>query len=38
VNHGFGDGSVRSIGADVDQNVYLGLSTVNGGENTPSDF
>ena len=38
VTHGFGDGSVRSIGSDIDQNVYLGLSTVNGGENTPSDF
>lgn len=38
VNHGFGDGSVRSITADIDQSVYLGLSTVNGGENTPSDF
>jgi prepilin-type N-terminal cleavage/methylation domain-containing protein len=38
VMHTFADGSVRSIGADVDANVYVGLSTVSGGENTPSDF
>ena len=38
VMHGFADGSVRSIGADTDPQVYLGLSTVSGGENTPSDF
>jgi prepilin-type N-terminal cleavage/methylation domain-containing protein len=38
VMHAMGDGSVRSIGADVDPNIYLGLSTVSGGENTPSDF
>ena len=38
VMHGFGDGSVRSIGADVDASVYMSLSTVGGGENTPSDF
>jgi prepilin-type N-terminal cleavage/methylation domain-containing protein len=38
VMHGFGDGSVRTIGADIDPSVYLGLSTVGGGENTPSDF
>jgi hypothetical protein len=33
-----GDGSVRSIGADVSPDIYMGLSTVSGGENTPSDF
>jgi prepilin-type N-terminal cleavage/methylation domain-containing protein len=38
VMHAMADGSVRSIGADVDPSVYLGLSTVAGGENTPSDF
>jgi hypothetical protein len=38
IMHGFGDGSVRSIAAEVDPNVYLGLSTVQGGENTPADF
>jgi prepilin-type N-terminal cleavage/methylation domain-containing protein len=38
VMHCFADGSVRSIGADVDPQVYLGLSTYAGGENTPSDF
>jgi prepilin-type N-terminal cleavage/methylation domain-containing protein len=38
VMHTFADGSVRSIGADIDPNVYIGLSTFSGGENTPSDF
>jgi prepilin-type N-terminal cleavage/methylation domain-containing protein len=38
VMHTFADGSVRSIGADIDANVYIGMSTVSGGENTPSDF
>jgi len=38
VMHAMGDGSVRSIGADVSGGVYMALSTVNGGENTPSDF
>ncbi|MCE9631067.1 MAG: DUF1559 domain-containing protein [Planctomycetia bacterium] len=38
VMHAYADGSVRSIGADVDGNVYLGLSTYAGGENTPSDY
>jgi len=38
VMHTFADGSVRSIGADVDPNIYIGLSTYAGGENTPSDF
>ena len=38
VMHGFADGSVRSIGADVNPNVYLGLSTWAGGENTPTEF
>jgi prepilin-type N-terminal cleavage/methylation domain-containing protein len=38
VMHTFADGSVRSIGADVDPNIYIGLSTYAGGENTPSDY
>ena len=38
VMHAMGDGSVRSIGADVSGGVYMALSTVSGGENTPSDF
>jgi prepilin-type N-terminal cleavage/methylation domain-containing protein len=38
VMHAFADGSVKSIGADVDPQIYLGLSTYAGGENTPSDF
>jgi len=38
VIHAMGDGSVRSIGADVAGGVYMALSTVSGGENTPSDF
>jgi len=38
VMHVFADGSVRSIGADVDPIIYIGLSTYAGGENTPSDF
>ena len=38
VMHTFADGSVRSIGADVDPQIYIGLSTYAGGENTPSDF
>ena len=38
VMHTFADGSVRSIGADVDPNIYIGLATYAGGENTPSDF
>ena len=38
VMHAMGDGSVRSIGADVAGGVYMALSTVSGGENTPSDF
>jgi prepilin-type N-terminal cleavage/methylation domain-containing protein len=38
VTHGFGDGSVRSISGDVDPSVYMSLSTVTGGENTPSDY
>jgi hypothetical protein len=38
VMHAMADGSVRSIGADVDPNVYIGLSTFAGGENTPSEF
>ena len=38
VMHCFADGSVRSIGADVDPQIYLGLSTYAGSENTPSDF
>jgi len=38
VMHTFADGSVRSIGADVDPQIYLGLSTYAGGENTPSDY
>jgi hypothetical protein len=38
VMHAMGDGSIRSIAADVDAAVYLMLSTFNGGENTPSDF
>jgi len=33
ITHGMGDGSVRSIAADVDASVYLSLSTVTGGEN-----
>jgi hypothetical protein len=37
VMHAMGDGSVRSIGADVAGGVYMALSTVSGGENTPSD-
>jgi len=38
VMHCFADGSVRSIGADVDPQTYLGISTYAGGENTSSDF
>ena len=38
VMHTFADGSIRSIGADVDPQIYLGLSTYAGGENTPSDY
>jgi prepilin-type N-terminal cleavage/methylation domain-containing protein len=38
VMHAMGDGSVRSIGADVAGGVYMALGTVSGGENTPSDF
>jgi prepilin-type N-terminal cleavage/methylation domain-containing protein len=38
VMHTFADGSVRSIGADIDPNIYIGLSTYSGGENTPSEF
>jgi prepilin-type N-terminal cleavage/methylation domain-containing protein len=38
VMHAMGDGSVRSIGADVAGGIYMALSTVSGGENTPSDF
>jgi prepilin-type N-terminal cleavage/methylation domain-containing protein len=38
VMHAMGDGSVKSIGADVAGGVYMALSTVSGGENTPSDF
>jgi prepilin-type N-terminal cleavage/methylation domain-containing protein len=38
VMHAMGDGSVRSIGVDVAGGVYMALSTVSGGENTPSDF
>jgi prepilin-type N-terminal cleavage/methylation domain-containing protein len=38
VMHAMGDGSVRSIGADIAGGVYMALSTVSGGENTPSDF
>ena len=36
--HGFGDGSVRPVPADVDPHVYLSLSTVTGGESGGSDF
>jgi prepilin-type N-terminal cleavage/methylation domain-containing protein len=38
VMHAMGDGSVRSIGADIAGGIYMALSTVSGGENTPSDF
>jgi len=38
VIHAMGDGSVRSITADVSPDIYLSLSTTGGGENTPSDF
>ena len=38
VMHGMADGSVKSIGADVDPQIYIGMSTYAGGENTPSDF
>jgi len=38
VMHTYADGSVRSIGADVDPNIYIGLSTYAGGENTPSEY
>ena len=38
VLHGFGDGSVRPVPADVDPHVYLSLSTVTGGESGGSDF
>jgi hypothetical protein len=38
VMHTFADGSIRSIGADVSPDIYIGLSTYAGGENTPSDF
>jgi prepilin-type N-terminal cleavage/methylation domain-containing protein len=38
VIHCMGDGSVKSIAADVSPDVYLSLSTVSGGENTPADF
>ena len=38
VMHAMGDGSVRSIGADVAGGVYMALSTVSGCEKTPSDF
>jgi sulfatase modifying factor 1 len=38
VMHAFGDGSVRSIAANVEPSVYLSLSTVSGGENVPSGF
>jgi len=37
VIHGMGDGSVRSIAADVDPVIYMAISTVSGGENV-SDF
>ena len=36
VMHAMGDGSVRSIGADVSGGVYMALSTVSGGENGPA--
>ena len=38
VMHAMGDGSVRSIGADIAGGVYMAISTVSGGENTPSDY
>jgi prepilin-type N-terminal cleavage/methylation domain-containing protein len=38
VMHAMGDGSVRSIGADIAGGVYMAIATVSGGENTPSDF
>jgi prepilin-type N-terminal cleavage/methylation domain-containing protein len=38
VLHAMADGSVRSIGGDVDPSIYLGVSTYNGMENTPADF
>lgn len=38
VIHCFGDGSVKAIAADVNDNVYLSLSTVSGGENVPNDL
>jgi prepilin-type N-terminal cleavage/methylation domain-containing protein len=38
VMHGFGDGSVRSIGTDISGGIYMALSTVSGGENPGSDF
>ncbi|MBM4012973.1 MAG: hypothetical protein FJ286_16680 [Planctomycetes bacterium] len=37
VTHAMGDGSVRSIAADVDPVIYMAISTVSGGENA-SDF
>ena len=36
VMHAFGDGSTRSIAANIEPSVYLSLSTVSGGENVPS--
>jgi prepilin-type processing-associated H-X9-DG protein len=31
----FGDGSVRSISPTIDTDVFIGLSTINGGEVIP---
>jgi hypothetical protein len=32
-----GDGSVRSLAADISGGIVLAMATANGGENTPSE-